>query len=216
MASSLVARPETPSQTKASTTAAPTTRLSHRAIWGTLWTVFGFGFNQGIRLASSLVVTRLLAPDAFGMMALVVVFLIGVELLSDVGLRGSVIHHERGDCPDFLDTVWTIQVIRGFALWLVCVAIAYPVSIFYQTPELAQLLPVAALTAVIRGFASTHIYTVNRHLSPPLVDRRSGCIPNRGGHGHDCRCLLHPIGMGTRIRRLKHGTHPYLVIALYE
>ena len=148
-----------------SATRTSSSSLSTKAIHGAVWTVFGFGFNQAIRLCGNLVVTRLLYPEAFGLMALFVVFITGVELFSDVGLRGSVIHHPRGDCPKFLDTVWTVQIIRGILLWLVCLALAYPAASFFQKPTLAMLIPVAALSAVIRGFASTSLLTVNRHLA---------------------------------------------------
>jgi len=56
-------------------------------------------------------------------------------------------------------------VIRGCVLWLVACAIAWPVSTFYaDKPELLYLLPVAGLSALIAGFNSTSLFTLNKRL----------------------------------------------------
>ncbi len=138
--------------------------LAARAMRSSAWTVFGFGSAQVIRLASNLILTRLLFPEAFGMMALIMVFMQGLANFTDVGINTSIHQNKRGDEPDFLDTAWTIQVIRGVLLWLGCCAIAWPVASFYDTPMLAELLPAAGLTILIGGFNPMSLETANRHL----------------------------------------------------
>lgn len=128
------------------------------------WTAFGFGTAQVIRLISNLVFARLLFPEAFGLMALVSVFIVGLSMFSDVGISSSILQNKRGDEPDFLNTAWTIQVARGFVLWLGSCALAFPAAAFYGEPMLAQLLPVAGLSLVLAGFNPTQIDTANRHL----------------------------------------------------
>ena len=129
-----------------------------------LLTVGGFGFTQVVRLASNLILTRLLFPEAFGLMALVMVFLMGLGQFSDVGVTPAIMQSKRGDDRKFLDTAWTLSVCRGVALWLVACALALPVSALYETPQLAQILPVAALVLAIDGFTPTRTITANRHL----------------------------------------------------
>ena len=127
-------------------------------------TIGGFGFSQIIRLASNLLLTRLLYPEAFGMMALITVFLMGLAMFSDVGTTPAILQSKRGDDPDFLNTAWTIQVIRGICLWVVACLITYPISLIYNEPQLREFLPVAALSLVIAGFDPTKMDTANRHL----------------------------------------------------
>lgn len=138
--------------------------LRSRAIRGSVWTIAGYGANQVLRLGGNLVLTRLLFPEAFGLMALITVFMRGLTMFSDMGIGPSIIQNKRGDDPAFLNTAWTIQVVRGFLLWLGSCAIALPVAGFYGEPMLARLLPVAGLTALIAGFNSTALFTCNRHL----------------------------------------------------
>ena len=43
-----------------------------------------------------------------------------------VGIGPTIIQNKRGDDPTFLNTAWTLQVVRGFILWLGCLAVAWP------------------------------------------------------------------------------------------
>jgi len=125
--------------------------------------------GQGIRLASNLILTRLLFPEAFGLMALVSVFLMGLTMLSDVGIGPAIMQSPRGDEPGFLDTAWTIQILRGAVLWLLALAMAPAVAWFYGEPLLMAYLPVAALTLLVSAFNPTRLETQNRHLRAGLV-----------------------------------------------
>ncbi len=138
--------------------------LMQRALRASTLNVFGFGAQQVLRLGSNLILTRLLFPEAFGVMAMVSVFLTGLAMFSDVGVSPAIMHSKRGDDPDFLNTAWTIQIIRGFALWGVACALAWPISLYFGEPDLVHYLPVAALTLVIEGFVTTREDTANRHL----------------------------------------------------
>ena len=134
------------------------------AIRGSIWTLAGYAASQALRLASNLVLTRLLFPEVFGQMALVSVFLQGLAMFSDVGTGPAIIQSSRGDDPQFLNTAWTIQSGRGILLWLFSWVIAQPVASFYGQPLLFWLVPAAGLTAVMGGFESTSMHTLQRHL----------------------------------------------------
>ncbi|AOL22394.1 O-antigen and teichoic acid export protein [Erythrobacter litoralis] len=124
----------------------------------------GNGASQALRLVSNLALSRLLFPEAFGLMALVTVFITGLHMLSDAGTSPSIMRHERGDMPRFLNTVWSLQVLRGVFLWLLTIAIAPPVARLYDEPLLAQLLPVTGISLLIAGLAPTRYETYLRHL----------------------------------------------------
>ena len=135
------------------------------AIRGTIWTIASYGISQILRFGSNLILTRLLAPDVFGLMALVYVFITGLNLLSDIGIGSSLIQNKRGDDPDFLNTAWTMQAVRGIVLWLFCLLIAWPAAKLYGEPQLMLLLPVVGLNTLMDGFKSTALFTLNRQLA---------------------------------------------------
>lgn len=138
--------------------------LKQKAIRGTIWTIAGYGGASLLRLTNNLILTRLLAPKLFGLMALANTFLIGLNLFSDIGIKPSIIQNKRGDDPAFLNTAWTLQVIRSWGIWLVCLAICVPVAKFYNEPIFIWLLPVIGFNAVINGFRSTSLAVLNRRL----------------------------------------------------
>lgn len=138
--------------------------LVARVMRSSAFTALGYGASQAMRLASNLILTRLLFPEAFGMMALVSVFIVGLTMFSDVGVGPSILQHKRGDDRDFLNTAWTVQVIRGGLLWIMTLALALPVAQFYDQPQLALLLPVAGISLLIHGFEPTRIESAARHL----------------------------------------------------
>ncbi len=138
--------------------------LKALAIRGSMWTLAGHGGVLLIRMGRSLIMTRLLFPEVYGLMTLVWAVLYGLQMFADTGIVATIIRDERGDDPDFLNTAFTTNVFRGVLLWVISCLIAYPIAAFYHQPALAQLLPATGLTALIHGFVSTAMYTRRRHM----------------------------------------------------
>jgi O-antigen/teichoic acid export membrane protein len=80
---------------------------------GAFWTVGAFGLSQGLRLGTNIVLAHLLAPELFGIALLINSLRTGVDLLTDVGIGQNVITHAEADEPDYFNTAWTLQIIRG-------------------------------------------------------------------------------------------------------
>lgn len=140
--------------------------LKKQAIMGVFWSVGIYGIATVVRVGSSLIMTRLLVPELFGLMNLVYIFIVGLHLFSDVGSGPTIIRSDRGDDPEFLNNVWTIQVIRGVLLWIGCLFLAVPAANIYGEPKLIWLLPIAGLTCISGGFHSTSVFTLTRHMEP--------------------------------------------------
>lgn len=138
--------------------------LIARLLRSSSWVILGYGTSQVFRLVSNLILAKLLFPEAFGLMALISVITLGLILFSEVGIGPSISQSKRGDDPDFLNTAWTIQVMRGIALWITACLLAYPVSVFYGQPDILIYLPIAAFGMVINGFEPTRKETAHRHL----------------------------------------------------
>lgn len=147
---------------------AQTGSLRKLAIRGAMWTVFGFGGSQVLRLVFSLIVTRLLYPELFGLISLVYTIVSGLALFCDLGITATVIRDPRGDDPEFLNTAWTMQIIRGAGLALMCLVLAWPVSRFYGDRRLAWIIPVIGFSNFVSGFNSTSLMALRRHMRVSL------------------------------------------------
>ena len=140
--------------------------IGRPAIRGSIWTMGGYAVAQVLRLASNLILTRLLFPAVFGQMSLVFIFIHGLQMFSDVGIGPAIVQSARGEDAAFLRTAWTIQVARGAVLWICSWLIAWPAASFYEQPILAWLIPAAGFSAVLGGLESTamHIHRRRLHL----------------------------------------------------
>jgi O-antigen/teichoic acid export membrane protein len=139
--------------------------LKSLAIRGSFWTVGSQLINNAMRLVGNMVLTRLLFPEAFGLMLLVGVFTAGLKMFTDLGINQNIVQAHRGDDPLFLNTAWTISVIRGLVLWFLACLLTWPYAMFYNEPQLILLLPVVSFSALISGLASTRLATLNRKLA---------------------------------------------------
>ena len=149
--------------------------LKKRVIHAGAWAMGGYAVGQFLRLASNLIITRFLVPSMFGVMSIVTTIMVGMVLFTDLGLRENVIQSPRGTDPVFLDTVWTIQILRGLLLWLLSVLIGLALHFAvqwgwvaahtaYSDPILPWVIPVSALGVLFSAFEPTWTSTASRRL----------------------------------------------------
>lgn len=138
--------------------------LRAKALKSSSITFLTYGLEQLLRLTSNLILTRLLYPEAFGIMALASTILVGLSMLSDIGIEQSIIQNKKGAEKIFRHTAWVAQILRGFILWIFACLIAYPISVIYQSPVLFPLICALGVTMAIKGFASTSIAVGNKDL----------------------------------------------------
>lgn len=146
----------------------------------TRWVVVGSATLHILRLGSNLIITRLLAPEMFGLMAIATTVGVIMGMLSDIGLRPAVIRSVRGGDPVFLDTIWVLQVMRGFLLWggsIVVSLVLYfagkagwlPPGSTYGNAALPALIVATGFASVIIGLASTLSMSAARNFDTKLI-----------------------------------------------
>ena len=138
--------------------------LARRVQGASIAVVLGQGAGHAIRLGSNLVLTRLLFPEAFGIMAIAQAFSAALEMFSDIGVAASVVQNERGEEREFLDTAWTLQVLRGLLLWVVALLLCRPIAAAYGEPRLEALLAVSSLGVFVTGLGSMSLALLRRRM----------------------------------------------------
>ncbi|WGL15245.1 oligosaccharide flippase family protein [Microbulbifer bruguierae] len=117
--------------------------------------------------------TRLLAPEMFGLMALANVVVAGVQMLTDMGINKSIIQNKDGVEQPFLNTAWALQILRGVSLAAIVWGFALTLWIVgpngsstnvYSHPDLPIVLAILASSLVISGFRPTKTAVANRDL----------------------------------------------------
>ena len=141
-----------------------------RAIGAAKLELMTYVFGQGLRFCSSLVLSRLLFPEASGLSVIVGSVGQGLAMISKVGASQIIVQSQRGDEEVFMNTEFTKLSIRRIMLWIFASGMAYPLSILLHQPGLASLIPVGCLGVMIGGLSSTSTITLRRHLHVrPLI-----------------------------------------------
>lgn len=154
--------------------------LKKRVLRAGGWSIAGYATSQAIRLGSTLIMTRLLAPEMFGVMTIATMVAVILNLLSDIGLRQNIVQSRRGDEREFLDTAWTLQIARGVLLWAIALLLcfllhhanlagSFPPKSVYSAPELPYVIAVSSFSAVILGFESTKTATAYRRFEQKRI-----------------------------------------------
>ena len=117
-----------------------------------------------IRLASNIILARVLAPESYGILGSAMAVLTTLEWLSDMGILPALIRHERGTEPSYLMTGWWIGLGRGIIITLAAVATAAPLAAFSRQPALVGVLMGLSLRPVIFALRSPGIPALKRSL----------------------------------------------------
>ena len=128
--------------------------LRAKAMRGGAWLGGGSVAEQAARFARNMMLTRLLAPSAFGAMAIVMSCSAIVNTLTDVGHAGAVIQNPRGREQAYLNAGWWMGMCRAVFIYVIIFAVGPWVARFYGNAELSALLRVALLSTLFEGAMS--------------------------------------------------------------
>ena len=120
--------------------------------------LFALGATSGaqmlLRVGSSLILTRILTPSAYGTMSIIVSIVLILVMLSDTGFSVCIVRSARGDDPRYLNTAFTLHLVRA----LINAGLMYVGAPFlanlYNSPVLAAPLRVVALWFLIDSLES--------------------------------------------------------------
>lgn len=118
---------------------------------------------QGVSFVVSIVLARLLAPEAYGTVALVTVFTAILQVFVDSGLGTALIQKKEADDLDF-STVFYFNVAVCILLYVGMFFAAPYIAGFYRQPELVPLVRVISLTLIISGVKNIQQAYVSRNM----------------------------------------------------
>ena len=121
---------------------------------GGLFLTGGSVAEQGSRFVRNMILTRLLAPSAFGTMAIVMSTSSLVLCMTEIGQRYAVIQNPRGGEDEYLNAGWWMGMGRSILTYAIIFAMAPFVAHFYGNAELSALLRVTLLSIVFEGAMS--------------------------------------------------------------
>lgn len=138
--------------------------LKQQAVSGVIWT-FAQQFSvQVINFIVQILLARLLAPEMFGLIAMLTLFISIGQSLMDGGMTNSLIRTKRPDQLDY-STVFVTNTLVSVGIYIITFLIAPLVANFYNQPVLKDILRVFSLSFVIRSLVAVHVAKLTKEMN---------------------------------------------------
>jgi len=142
--------------------------LAKRVRAGFSWNVSSALLTESIRFARSIILARLLVPEDFGLFAMALTVVGALNALSSLGLTKTIVANkfDTGDeLKAYLDTVWSIELLRSFVVAALVSASALPMSKFYGQDQLKIIIPILGLITLVGGFQNVGLAILRKRIS---------------------------------------------------
>ena len=128
--------------------------LKKIVINGTIWSVLGQLASLLIILVTNILLARLLSPNEFGKVAIIMFFITLSNIFIDSGLGGALVRKKKPTQADY-STVFVTNLIISILCFIVILFGARFVASYYNDILLKNLLIVAGFALIINAFQLT-------------------------------------------------------------
>ena len=137
--------------------------LSGKTAKGMFW-VFTLRITDRLfKTVRIIILARLLSPDDFGIFGIALLVLSTLEVFSQTGYPQALIQ-KKGEVKHYLNTAWTVGLIRGFLIATVVFFVSQPAAAFFATPGAGAILRVIGISIVIRSFTNIAVIYFHKEL----------------------------------------------------
>ncbi|MBA7668913.1 Lipopolysaccharide biosynthesis protein WzxC [subsurface metagenome] len=137
--------------------------LSQKAIKGGFWVFFLRITNRGFSLIRLIILARILAPSDFGLMGIALLTMSTLETFSQTGFQQALIQ-KKEDIESYLNSAWTVLILRGFILFIILYFIAPYAAIFFNSPEAKPIIRVIGFSILFQAFTNIGIIYFKKEL----------------------------------------------------
>lgn len=137
--------------------------LKEKTVRGGAARMVAQGASFFLRIGSLMILARLIDPKDFGLVGMVTAFTGVLNLFRDFGLGTAAVQHDTVTDEQVSNLFW-LNVLFGFALALVTVAMAPLVVAFYHEPRLFSLTIVLASALFFNALGVQHSAILQRNM----------------------------------------------------
>jgi O-antigen/teichoic acid export membrane protein len=153
--------------------------LSKKVAKGSIWVFFIKIGKQLLSLARNIVLARILAPHDFGLFGIALLTLSTLEHFTSTGFKQALVQ-KKEEPEKYLDTAWTVEVVRSTVLFLLLFILSGPIAGFFDSPSAKALIQVLSFSILLKGFINIGVIYFQKELkfhktfifdlAPPLMD----------------------------------------------
>lgn len=139
------------------------TNLSQHTIKSGGWVLLVRIIHWVLQFVRIIVLARILAPHDFGLFGIAFLLLSLLDTFSRTGLWEALIQ-KNDDIRQYLDTVWTLGVVRGAAIALVLFFSAPAIAAFFNAPEAEAMVKIIGWAMVFQGLSNIGVVYFDKSL----------------------------------------------------
>jgi len=141
----------------------PGETLSQKVVKGGFWVFFLRIVNRGFSLVRLIILARILSPDDFGLMGIALLTMSTLETFSQTGFQAALIQ-KKEDIRSYLNSAWTVLILRGTILFVILYFIAPYAAIFFNTPEAKPIIRVIGFAILFKAFTNIGVTYFQKEL----------------------------------------------------
>ncbi len=137
--------------------------LKAAAVSGAKWTTASGAISILVQFAQIAVLARLLTPEDFGLMAMIMVVIGFAQIYADAGISSALIYRQD-TMPEVLSSLYLLSIFFGLAIFVVALIATPLVAFIFSEPRLISLIPIAATLFLITPFGQQFKILLQRDL----------------------------------------------------
>src|SRR5690625_3478504 len=127
-------------------------KLQSKTLKGLIWSFLDLMANQGIQFLIMIILARILIPEHFGLLGMIMIFVALSQTLVDSGFSQALIREEKVERKDY-STTFIFNVVFSVAIFVAIYFVAPLISKFYSEPQLVPILRVIGLTVFFQAIS---------------------------------------------------------------
>ena len=137
--------------------------LSRRVVKSGFW-VFALRITDRVFYLTRLIIlARILSPNDFGLLGIAMLAMLTLENFSQTGFQVALIQ-KKENIEDYLNSAWTIGILRGVVLFSILYFIAPYVAVFFNVPPAKPVIQVIGLSILLQAFTNIGIVYFQKEL----------------------------------------------------
>lgn len=126
----------------------------HKSVESGKWMFINTLLQRVLSIGTFFVLARLLTPEDFGIMAIVLLVPPLLDLAFTIDFDSALIQRTHENPRSYFHTIWTINIIRSFIVFLSIYFVGDFIATFFHIEQAAMAIKLGGLFILIQGFAN--------------------------------------------------------------
>ena len=186
--------------------------IKNKVLKDIIWSFVQRGGSLMISFLANIILARLLSPNDFGCIGIILVFVSIANVLVDSGLGSSLIH-KRDVTQDDISTIFTSNFIISVCIFTLLYISAPAIATHFNIPELSLYLRIESVAIIIRAFYVVQSAMISKELKFKDNTKINIAAATAGAL---VGIIMAYMGFGVWSLIAKNITHQFVLCLLYR